>query len=336
MKRNFIGPLLVCAATLALFLGGCSGDDKGNEAASGGGAADKNAPAIDETDKWNAYVSLSNELHKDFLEAYNAYLEAFGSDETFRIPDDEKGQKLAGEFRRVASHVSNMKKPLEEVARVSTAEPQNDLDKAATALEASLSPMLEAMLTMREYLQNKEYIDDNYAKAAELHKTFMTNSAGFEAALPPFTDQIDAMEPVMREKSMKEMREQGQKIRPEMLSVLMAGEKILVYLDEKGLNAENFHSLNIDEFRPLYSAMGEAIKKLEEVATDEQAEAESLHMGSLKDYISVAKETRTQAAAMIENVLEKKNPHSTWGSGTPEKYSKSFDLLISRYNSYIN
>lgn len=335
MKRRS-GIFIGCITLLALlFAAGCSGDEEKESLPTeqSGKAEAKKEAAFDETDKWNAYVDLSNRMNEKFFGGYEKYIETFGSGEDFKKPE--------GSVTNYSNSVINghdLVKALDRAYEVSADQPRDSLDQSVQTLAPPLKSMWNNMVALKDYIKNKEYIDDNYAKAGELHKQIMAAAPEVEAAVEPFMTALTSQETVMREKSMKKMLAEGLKIRAGMLEVLNEAEKILNYFNQKNISHTNIQSLDVEDFRPLYVSFGEAVKKLEATATDEQINAEKIYAGGVKNYIEVAKETRTQAAAMIEYVQENKVPARVGPNtpGTPESYANKFKLLVSRYNSYIN
>lgn len=340
MKLAMISKGLMCALTGLVLLVGCSDEEKTeSESASGQESSAPARPSDDgavETGKWNAYVDLSNTMSGGYYRAIELYLEAFGRDEVFRKPAAESKQM---DFTNACLgwQAESLTKSIDRVVAVSAGAPKTELDQSAAALAPDLKALWTDVLSMATYLKNKDYVDDDYAKAKKLHPGILAAIVRVDGKIHPFVVALTVQEGEMRQANLKAMREDGLEILPAMLEVLTAAENIQVYLDQNHITSQTMDHLKMDTFRPLYDELATKLQALKGVISEDKAEKEGLRYLSVGNYYELAQDVKTSAAGLIERHDKKANAPMIPGmvAGTPEYFLTRFSTLVERYNGIV-
>lgn len=335
--------VMICALGLAAVMGGCSsdGDNQQNERPYvAGGPAESmgnKAETIDletlKTDKWNTYVDFSNNFNRQVPDAVAAYPRAFGSEPAFRRPTEENDRI---DFTNKMLNDQNLKKSIDAVIAISVEEPVDNLDQAAVVMASALKPAWSELRSMADYFRNKEYIDDDYLKAQQLHSSILMHLAAFEPTMEPFFNLLSSRETEVRVSEMTRMKAEGSIIGPAALDYLIEAEALTAYWTTNEITSESFNSkLDMTVYRPLYNKLGDKLKALEKAVEEEAIAKEGLSASGVNYYLERAKKFKTQAAAAIELYGKKQKNILPMNPGAPESITREYDDLVRSYNSLM-
>ena len=317
MKRLILAML----AVFAIFaIAGCGGDSKAKKEA--------------DTEKWNSYIDISNSM-KTVYKGLDGYVEVFGNELKYEQP------KSMTKFLNAMSsgpEKDRVEKGLKKASELS-AKGSTELDKTAAKTFAAMNELYTALADSYAYYRNKDYVDDNYAKAQKLHERVIKAYPAFEESTPVFNKIMDAEAKVRRKAEIKEMSAEGYKIRASMLSAIDAAKNMQDILIEQDITSQNLQSLKMDVFRPAYDEFVKALGEYDKVKDDKnQRKKEQIQDYSVESVAKCLKDVKASAAGLIERYQTKAAPpRMIPGSttGTPENFDQKMDMLITRYNQSL-
>lgn len=328
--------VFVLALSSLALVAGCSNDTP-NAAAP---AAGESAPAAGETaaasgseanldtEKWNAYVSVINQMNDKYFSIVETYLVAFGDGEKVAQPEDENDRR---NFTNAALNLDEMITAVDQALEISAKSP-TEMDKLAAELAKPLKELLPKIKTLTEYYRNKEYVDDKYAKAEELHPQIVGQFGAIDAAFGNLEKAITAQEKMRQADDLKQLKADGREISATALEIFIAASKVQEYLI--GVAGGGKTEVNAEELRKVYGEMAPLLAQYEKLKTQEQSEKEGLFHGGVENYLEVAKDYKALVAALIEK-QEAGEMKPEYFHNQLDKIFRGYDLLVSRYNSYI-
>ena len=121
---------------------------------------------------WNAYADLSFAMDRAFWASYRKYFLLMGTKAQVVNPGAEK-------LRSFAMEVPNDNRLKESIPKALGYAMQgtSELDITVAALTQPLQQLWAAMLGLSNYLKNKDYLDDDYAKFQQFHTIILENRA---------------------------------------------------------------------------------------------------------------------------------------------------------------
>lgn len=315
MKKSLL--LFLCL----LLLTGCGGS---------GGSDSKKSEA--DTERWNSYVVVSNSLDK-VDKALEAYLEAFGDSAQYQ--QTTKTTSFTNNMN--SSSTDKFGKDIDKALELSKKD-STELGKATTALLTPAKELWANLAEAADYYKNKNYVDDNYAKAKTLHEKIIAIYPSYDDNLPAFNDLMDKQNRELRKSDIKEMKADGRALMATMLEAIDAAQTMQDILYEQNITSENLQSLSMDKFRPAYDEYVKYLNEFEKLSKDEKlVKEEKLEGYSISSLLNALKSVKTSAAGLIERHQQnKKAPFSpSMTTGTPEHFDRQMDALIARYNQAI-
>lgn len=195
------------------------------------------------------------------------------------------------------------------------------------------------------YYNQKDYVDDDYAKGAGYHNQII--SAYFDEFHPSFEvffNHMDEFAESQREKDMQPLVENDFMIRYHMLDILYKSQDIQSEIYNQGISSKNILDLNFDLIREDYEALIESINKLKEYAKDsKRLETEGFIQVQLEQYLRCSGQVKAAITEIIERINDQepvsefdiKHNYVSSRLGTPEKLDSKIVNLIDCYNSSI-
>lgn len=222
MKNRWMKLLCLClAACLCLgALAGCDGK-KDQESAPPTESAPAESAPVDYA-KYNAYIDLADEM-ASVEEILNVYFQNVAYEEEFALVEggDYANIKEAVEFYTGLSYASQ--KAL-EYAKEEPAYPE--ADAAVLALGASVEEVMDALEHLGSYMRFDDYVDDNMARAPELHAELWAALRTYDVYYPEFLDALTALDEQTDAENMAQLKESGQNILYQSQLLLKAGQAI--------------------------------------------------------------------------------------------------------------
>ncbi|WP_053955727.1 DUF3829 domain-containing protein [Inediibacterium massiliense] len=287
--------------------------------------------------KENVYVELNNFITgRYFTDIIDRYFIMFGTEE-FVKPSG------APFVNTVAQHEVEL---IEKALECSKSEPKIEgFDAAVQDLIPKMQKLINVMNEAHTYYNQKDYVDDNYAKGAEYHNQIIEIYFNeFYPSLKVFLNNMEEMGERKRKEDMKNMKDHDFMIQYHMLDILCKAQDIQNEMYNQGIDSSNILKLNIVPVKEKYQLLIESIGKLREYGKDNsRLEKEGFVAAQIEQYLKDAGNVKASVTEIIQRV-EKKEPidafdiqhgYVTSRSGTPENFDSKLGDLIDYYNRSI-
>ena len=363
MKMKLVLKLMLTAIISGtLLFSGCSGSDEQKPSDSGqakteAGAVkdsqdDNNKAEQDQQDlqdqqnqqalaieKWNTYVNLENAIFDFFYPAAELYTETYGEQMEFQnAKNGQTNTTYSGRLifnEKMPIHGAGLKSPSEKILGFDAQAPQSELDQAALAIAKPMAEFWENFVAMHNYIDNKDYLEDDSAKAKEMHPKIVAASKELQTLLPDFHVRMKSENDSRRKAELEKMIKAGLRVTPAMLTTVISGEDVVSYLNQNNITRATLQDLNMNEYRALYDIFAKDAAALESLAEDEEVvKSERLQLTNVKSYARSVREVKKSAAELIE-AYERKANFATNNEGSPDKLINEYGRMIQNYNSAI-
>lgn len=201
----------LCAALcVCLLLTGCASgkpqSDPGPDGAPSPSPAQSDAPT--DYSKYNAYVDLSDELFgiEEVLNVYFANV-AYQPEFELLVGGDYANIKDAVQFYTGMSYAVR-----EALDYADDAPAYPEADAAVLALGDSVEKLMDALDHLGSYMRFDDYVDDDMARAPELHAELWAALETYSVYAPAFMDALAALDRQTEEESLAQLKDSGQTI----------------------------------------------------------------------------------------------------------------------------
>lgn len=285
-----------------------------------------------ETARWNAYVDLSNALDEPFFTALGNYAAVFGTGEKLVRPADED---IEAAWRNSVEQAARTIGMLDAANALAANGPHGDLDRAAQDFAQAVTPLWIDISVLKDYLENKEYMDDNGGRGNALHGRILARLQNFDAAYTAFHEAMNVKAAGLRTSEVARMKEAGMQLLPSMLETLLQAERIQVFLQNKEVTDKNLlQTVTEDDMLPLFTAFSDSLNTLEAENTEETASREGISFQYSSMFLSDAKEYKTHLTAMREVLQSNKLP-DVFSKGGQRDMVRLYGRLVDLYNASL-
>ncbi len=289
--------------------------------------ADSSESQTNEVNKHNAYINLYNELLDRFMRTLDDYQGEFGWDEQVVIEDDFDGFNL---YSTTACDL------LEQAMAFADKDPKDaQADAALKALDPLLSEYCQALTGAKKYYEDKNYVDDNYAKAQEYHDVIVGKYDALQEKLEAFLEAVDKMLKGQEEKELARYKEAGEMIHYHGLLCLIKARTMDVYLSDHQIDNSNVLNIDLDEFRPIYDEFVKAYSDYNGLVKGDANAGEEEGIMTLNSFNSTLSELKSSAAELINHLQNGETFSDATEDGTPENIESLTGTLLSDYNSWF-
>lgn len=340
--KKFLWKGLALGLCLAMALSACG--DKGATTPSPTAAP---TPAPSDTPdtptdyrKYNTYIDLADEMG-EIEEILTVYFNNVAYQEEFAV--------LAGgdyaNIKEAVQFYTGMSYTVEKALQYAAEEPSYpEADEAVLALGDSPDRVMTALNHLGSYMRFDDFVDDDMARAPELHAELWAALETYDAYYPAFITALSTLAEQGEEDSMNELLEAGEAIRYNARAYIQTAEDILdsiwIQLEQAAVDAdpdaENIDLPNIDmtELSPLFAQFQTAYDDLTAALSDEsEQEKVSAFTGklgeeTLKLYTRRVDSLYVKMGALAEAVMA--------GNEYAEAYNDASDAvsdMITSYNS---
>lgn len=291
-------------------------------------------------EKYNAYIQLNNFLVSRFDKELNSYYEDVKYQEAF------ERVKSLGQYTISDGNI----KIVEQANKFTEQEPKMDeLDGNVKDLYSVLNELINNMNELSQYVEMKNYVDDDYAKAREFHSKIYSLSNQYYDLEQVFTKNLSVLSDEEEKKDLDEFNSKEYYGKYYALSVLIKAREIETYLSDNNYVGQNILSLDVNQFKESYynelvSEINECMKYLNDI---EELKKEGFKVESnevpynVKQCLDSMTEMKTSATEIIDRV-QKQTPISDFdarsefflstNNGSFEKYSEKVSKFIDEYN----
>lgn len=297
--------------------------------------ADENTDLID---KQNAYIDLNNFITGNYYsDVISRYFTYFGTD-TFNALQTEP------EVIAVIQYDIDI---IDKALEYSNKEPRlEQFDAAVQDLVPKLKNLIDVMNDAHSYYNQKDYLDDNFAKGKEYHTQIV--SLYFDQLSPSldmFFEQVNKYDEEQTKKDMQQLLDSDFMLQYSMLDVLVKARDIASEVDSQNIDSSNLLELNLTVIKEKYSKLIEAINNLQKYADDSSRyKKENIMEIQIEQYLDDAGLTKAAVTEMIQRVENKEAVdqfdiqygHTSYTSGTPENLNSQISSLVDAYNMMIS
>jgi hypothetical protein len=326
----FIGFLLIagCDALVESVTKGSEAvADAANAANAGGGEPDDKLG-----EKLNAYIACINHATGSVRRAAQGY---------GNWVDKEKG--ITGEEKHVygISAIGDQSACIDGVKKSADLEPDDPALEAAAneyveALQAAMTVVDEA----HKYYDEKNYQDDRFAKAKELHPKLVAAFEKFDVADKKLRDLVVVQNDALLERELERIeKEQGQKLRWHQAKLMNVAKKLMEATDAQITEAGELE-LDVAKFDPAFEAYEKQLDALVAYTKSNKAETDSVTMFS--SFVREAEDLKKAGKEMSRRKRDSKKFDraelerlSRWPEqveGSPMKLGKLYDDLVQSSN----
>lgn len=278
--------------------------DVSSEDASGNDALDNEANAEEakakaeeaETEKYNAYINVNNFMFDRLTTVIDSYFNRVVYQKEFKMDGTDYWCNSLGD-----SYYELIDTAKDYAAK----EPSfGDLDKAYEDMYPVLKKLMKTFDEVYNYGELKEYMDDDYAGAKELHKEVWRLYKKYNKVSEPFLDEISVLADKRREESLQYYKDEGMMARYTFIKTIDAGQAIQQYFYDNEIDDSNLTEANVDELKPLYDDFTALIKESYEYANDsEQLEKEGMSM-TASMFSSALTDTKASISKLYKRIKE--------------------------------
>ena len=287
-------------------------------------------------DKYNKHIRFYNRI-LNIDKGLLYYFEDAGMDKKFKnIQNEESTADIAID--------KNFIDKLKELSE--SKEKKDELDKKAIAMLPVLEKMLPITDEMRTYYKNKQYLQDNYAKAQDLHTQLLATLDKYNQVTKSYKEVFEKKSDEIKKLMIKDYDKRKQYITYNQFMFIEEGDQIIKEIHKQGLDASDFTAKgNAKKFKKLEEKMDKAFIKFEKsIKNTKQLEKEGYNPGNHSEFIQKANKFKQSVNVFIQRIEKKeKASHSSVSDsffaqteeGTPENVLANFNEVIKEHNKLL-
>ena len=287
-------------------------------------------------DKYNKHIRFYNRI-LNIDKGLLYYFEDAGMDKKFKNIQNEE----------ITADIAIDKNFIDKLKELSESkEKKDELDKKAIAMLPVLEKMLPITDEMRTYYKNKQYLQDNYAKAQDLHTQLLATLDKYNQVTKSYKEVFEKKSDEIKKLMIKDYDKRKQYITYNQFMFIEEGDQIIKEIHKQGLDASDFTAKgNAKKFKKLEEKMDKAFIKFEKsIKNTKQLEKEGYNPGNHSEFIQKANKFKQSVNVFIQRIEKKeKASHSSVSDsffaqteeGTPENVLANFNEVIKEHNKLL-
>ena len=287
-------------------------------------------------DKYNKHIRFYNRI-LNIDKGLLYYFEDAGMDKKFKNIQNEE----------ITADIAIDKNFIDKLKELSESkEKKDELDKKAIAMLPVLEKMLPITDEMRTYYKNKQYLQDNYAKAQDLHTQLLATLDKYNQVTKSYKEVFEKKSDEIKKLMIKDYDKRKQYITYNQFMFIEEGDQIIKEIHKQGLDASDFTAKgNAKKFKKLEEKMDKAFIKFEKsIKNTKQLEKEGYNPGDYSEFIQKANKFKQSVNVFIQRIEKKeKASHSSVSDsffaqteeGTPENVLANFNEVIKEHNKLL-
>ena len=287
-------------------------------------------------DKYNKHIRFYNRI-LNIDKGLLYYFEDAGMDKKFKNIQNEE----------ITADIAIDKNFIDKLKELSESkEKKDELDKKAIAMLPVLEKMLPITDEMRTYYKNKQYLQDNYAKAQDLHTQLLATLDKYNQVTKSYKEVFEKKSDEIKKLMIKDYDKRKQYITYNQFMFIEEGDQIIKEIHKQGLDASDFTAKgNAKKFKKLEEKMDKAFIKFEKsIKNTKQLGKEGYNPGDHSEFIQKANKFRQSVNVFIQRIEKKeKASHSSVSDsffaqteeGTPENVLANFNEVIKEHNKLL-
>lgn len=287
-------------------------------------------------DKYNKHIRFYNRI-LNIDKGLLYYFEDAGMDKKFKNIQNEE----------IAADIAIDKNFIDKLKELSESkEKKDELDKKAITMLPVLEKMLPIADEMRAYYKNKQYLQDNYGKAQDLHTQLLATLDKYNQVTKSYKEVFEKKSDEIKKLMIKDYDKRKQYITYNQFMFIEEGDQIIKEIHKQGLDASDFTAKgNAKKFKKLEEKMDKAFIKFEKsIKNTKQLEKEGYNPGDHSEFIQKANKFKQSVNVFIQRIEKKeKASHSSVSDsffaqteeGTPENVLANFNEVIKEHNKLL-
>jgi len=286
---------------------------------------------------YNTYIEINNMMVGRFEDVIGRYFEYVDYKEEFEPLRDSFSL-----YSVISTFYDNMDTADELVARKTE---KTDVDTAYEALSPVMRELAQALDAMEAYIENEEYLEDDFAKAKEYHAVIWKACADYDVLSIDFIDKLGAVASLKREEDMQMLKEEGYEITYAIVSMIQTAQDIqnAIY-DQEIVDDSQILDLDVETLQPLCDQYAEQVDTVLGYLSDEEAamnEGYPVNSAYFVTFTQAVEKSKEELAALLQRVEEQKPVDSIsiasefTVSGTIEGFDTKVSAMIDDYNSML-
>ena len=287
-------------------------------------------------DKYNKHIRFYNRI-LNIDKGLLYYFEDAGMDKKFKNIQNEE----------IAADIAIDKNFIDKLKELSESkEKKDELDKKAITMLPVLEKMLPIADEMRAYYKNKQYLQDNYGKAQDLHTQLLATLDKYNQVTKSYKEVFEKKSDEIKKLMIKDYDKRKQYITYNQFMFIEEGDQIIKEIHKQGLDASDFTVKgNAKKFKKLEEKMDKAFIKFEKsIKNTKQLEKEGYNPGDHSEFIQRANKFKQSVNVFIQRIEKKeKASHSSVSDsffaqteeGTPENVLANFNEVIKEHNKLL-
>ena len=287
-------------------------------------------------DKYNKHIRFYNRI-LNIDKGLLYYFEDAGMDKKFKNIQNEE----------ITADIAIDKNFIDKLKELSESkEKKDELDKKAIAMLPVLEKMLPITDEMRTYYKNKQYLQDNYAKAQDLHTQLLATLDKYNQVTKSYKEVFEKKSDEIKKLMIKDYDKRKHYITYNQFMFIEEGDQIIKEIHKQGLDASDFTAKgNAKKFKKLEEKMDKAFIKFEKsIKNTKQLGKEGYNPGDHSEFIQKANKFRQSVNVFIQRIEKKeKASHSSVSDsffaqteeGTPENVLANFNEVIKEHNKLL-
>ena len=287
-------------------------------------------------DKYNKHIRFYNRI-LNIDKGLLYYFEDAGMDKKYKNIQNEE----------ITADIAIDKNFIDKLKELSESkEKKDELDKKAIAMLPVLEKMLPITDEMRTYYKNKQYLQDNYAKAQDLHTQLLATLDKYNQVTKSYKEVFEKKSDEIKKLMIKDYDKRKQYITYNQFMFIEEGDQIIKEIHKQGLDASDFTAKgNAKKFKKSEEKMDKAFIKFEKsIKNTKQLEKEGYNPGDHSEFIQKANKFKQSVNVFIQRIEKKeKASHSSVSDsffaqteeGTPENVLANFNEVIKEHNKLL-
>ena len=287
-------------------------------------------------DKYNKHIRFYNRI-LNIDKGLLYYFEDAGMDKKFKNIQNEE----------IAADIAIDKNFIDKLKELSESkEKKDELDKKAITMLPVLEKMLPIVDEMRAYYKNKQYLQDNYGRAQDLHTQLLATLDKYNQVTKSYKEVFEKKSDEIKKLMIKDYDKRKQYITYNQFMFIEEGDQIIKEIHKQGLDASDFTAKgNAKKFKKLEEKMDKAFIKFEKsIKNTKQLEKEGYNPGDHSEFIQKANKFKQSINVFIQRIEKKeKASHSSVSDsffaqteeGTPENVLANFNEVIKEHNKLL-
>lgn len=292
----------------------------------------------EEQDLYNLYIKVNNSMLDSVSSSLTKYFDYIEYQEEFVKPENGYFCYSVSE-----SYFEDLDKA---DALVAKKEEKSEMDEAYLALSPLIRELGTVLNEVDAYTDEDSFLEDDYAKGAELHAEVWKNCEAFEIASMDFVNVLNGVASEQRAEDMEMMKEEGYVVTYALVKMISTAQEIQEAIYEQGIEDNSMMlELDTEALQPLYDQYMEEVETVLAYLEDEEALRNEGYPTQSAYYVSFKEAAENSAEELKEifrKVAEQEAPsdftisNAFMVDGTISGFDSKVSAMVTDYNRMIS